>query len=168
MPPPLPLVADVPASTPGHKKAFGNSAGRTGGLGITASCRTRARNRARLRGPRRAHRRHDLATLCRDPWHARRLSRARSGLAADAATRMASPMKTATRRSLRRVRRVNDLAAVGPSCSGARNGSHLRDRGLALSRRDRGTLRCDTRYTHRLPGHGRGVVAFPFTGGRQR
>jgi hypothetical protein len=93
-------------SAPGHKKAFGDSAGGADGLGITGSCRTRARNRARLRGPRRAHRRHDLATLCRDPRHARRLSRTRRGLAADAATRMASPMKTATRRSLRRVWRA--------------------------------------------------------------
>ena len=81
--------------TAGHKKGVGDSAGGTGGLGVTASCRTCARNRARLRGAGLAYRRrHDLATLRRHPGDARCLSCARRGLAACAATREAQTMTT--------------------------------------------------------------------------
>lgn len=65
----------------GRKKAVGHSADSPDTLGITASCRPCARNRARLRGAGLAHWRHDLATLRRHPGDARRLSRARRGLA---------------------------------------------------------------------------------------
>jgi hypothetical protein len=93
-------------SAPGRKKAFGDSACGTGGLGVTASCRARARNRPRLREPIFAYRRDDLAALRRNPGDARRLSHTHRDLAADAATRMASPMKATTRRSLLRVWRA--------------------------------------------------------------
>jgi hypothetical protein len=92
-------------SAAGHKKAFADSAGGTGGLGFTTSCRSRACNGTRLRGSRLAYRRYDLTALRGDPRHSRRLSRARRGLAANTATGKA-PMKTGTRRSLRRVWRV--------------------------------------------------------------
>jgi hypothetical protein len=109
------------------KKAFSNSAGGTGDLGVTASCRARARDRSRLRGSRLAYRRYDLTALRGDPWHGRRLSRTRHSLAADAATGKA-PMKTGTRRSLRRVWRVMTwplsghialALATGLACGGA-------------------------------------------------
>ena len=61
----------------GHNKAFSVATSRTGDLGITTSRRTRARNRARLRGARLAYWRHDLAALRRNPGDARCLSCAR-------------------------------------------------------------------------------------------
>jgi hypothetical protein len=88
-------------SAAGHKKAFGDSAGSPGDLGVTTSCRTCACNRARLRGSRLAYRRYDFATLRRNPTNARRLSCARRGLATSAATWQAQPM-TSEPTSLRR------------------------------------------------------------------
>ena len=63
-----------------------------GDLGVTTSCRTRACNRARLRGSRLAYRRYDFATLRRNPGNARRLSSPPRGLATSAAIRQAQPM----------------------------------------------------------------------------
>ncbi len=69
-------------SATGHNKAFSVATSRTGGLGVASSCRTRARNRARLRGSRLAYRRHDLAALRCNPGDGCCLSRARRDLVA--------------------------------------------------------------------------------------
>jgi hypothetical protein len=79
-------------SAAGHKKAFGDSAGGPGGLGVTTSYRTRARNRARLRGSRLTYQRHDLAALRRNPGDGRCLSCARRDLVALASTKEGPPM----------------------------------------------------------------------------
>ena len=60
-------------------------------------------------------------------------------------------MKTSTRRSLRRAWPPN-LAGLSSHHVRARDGSRLRHRGRALSRRNRTTLRCDSRHAHHLPG----------------
>jgi hypothetical protein len=79
-------------SATGRKKVFGDSADGPGGLGITTSCRARARNRARLRGASLAYRRHDLAALRRNPGDARCLSCACRDLVTLAQTEEGRPM----------------------------------------------------------------------------
>ena len=66
----------------GHTEAFGDSAGGTNDLGVTASCRPRTRNRPRLRRDRLARRRDDLTALRRDPGDVDCLSCARRDLVA--------------------------------------------------------------------------------------
>jgi hypothetical protein len=93
-------------SPAGDDKAFGIATNWTDRLGATAACRTGAYNRRGLRCSRCTVRRHRRAALCRDLWSGGFLSRTRCCLATDAAAGLAPPMKTTTRRSLRRVWRV--------------------------------------------------------------
>ena len=75
-------------------------------LGVTAACRNGSHHGSRLRRGRRTPRRHLSAAVRRDCWNGCHLSRAAGCLAAGAAIRLAPIMKTATRRSLRRIWRV--------------------------------------------------------------
>ena len=93
-------------SPAGDDKAFGVAPNWPDCLGATAAYRTGAYNRCGLRCSRRTVRRHRRAALCRDLWSSGCLSRTRCCLATDTAAGLAPPMKTATRRSLRRAWRV--------------------------------------------------------------
>jgi hypothetical protein len=93
-------------SPAGDDKAFGIASNWTDCLGATAACRTGAYNRCGLRCSRCTVRRNRRAALCRDNGSGGCLSRTHCCLATDAAAGLAPPMKTTTRRSLRRAWRV--------------------------------------------------------------
>jgi hypothetical protein len=110
-------------SPAGDDKAFGIAPNWPDCLAATAAYRTGAYNRCGLRCSRCTVRRHRRAALCRNLWSSGCLSRARCCLATDAAAGPAAPMKTTTRRSLRRAWRVLTW-----------NGLRLRGRGDPIRR----------------------------------
>jgi hypothetical protein len=93
-------------SPAGDDQAFGIAPNWTDRLGATTACRTGAYNRRGLRCSRCTLQQHGRAPLCRDNGSRGCLSRTRCCLATDAAAGLAPPMKTTTRRSLRRAWRV--------------------------------------------------------------
>jgi hypothetical protein len=101
------------AKPAGRDKAFGIAQHWMDRLGVTAACGTCARNRSLLRGSRLTNWRHGRTALRRNPRRGWCLPRTRLRLAAGAATRLAPPMKTTTRRSLRRAWRVMTWPLAG-------------------------------------------------------
>src|SRR5712671_369189 len=127
----LPLIAEILEEHGGSKKKdFGDSAGGTRNLGVTAACRTRAGNGCPLRWSRGSHRRHYLPPSHRNPGDARGLSCTRGALVAPATAEAAQPMTRSIvdtpppvrEKIVRTKRRQRETNLVAISCGMAAEG----------------------------------------------